>query len=319
MPNKRKHRFSLKRNNVKVFLFFLLFTSCLWLFTQFSKNYTKEVEVALSYTNIPENRIINQESDQKLKLVLNGNGFRLMSHTWRKPLLKVDVTDAVVNSDKEYQFYIDKNDKSLLRKLNFRGKILKVKKDTLKLKLDVNLEKKLPLDITGQIKYAAGYGSDKGLVTIPDSIMVSGPEFTVDTLQSIKTIPIALEGLNTDYKSILEVDTIQLPDRVKVFPFRVEAQIQVSKFTEGSKKIPITVQNVPEDTKITIFPKEVTVVYRIGLEKLNKISAIDFKIIADYKKASEESSYLILELDGYPDFVHDVRLQDKQVQYVILK
>lgn len=319
MPNKRRHRFSLKRANVKTFLFFLMFTSLLWLFIQFSKNYTKEVEVIVSYANLPEDRIINEESDQKLKMVLNGNGFRLMSHFWSKPRLLFDVADAVVFNDKEYQFYVDKDAGFLQTKLDFNGRVLSVQKDTLKLKLDVNLAKKVPIDIIGQVKYATGYGSDKGLMVVPDSVVVSGPQRIVDTIRNIKTSRLELEGLNTDYRSQLELDTVGLTKKISIYPKEVQAEVMVSKFTEGSQKIPITLQNVPEDKKITIFPKEVTVVYRVGLDHYNEITTIDFKVVADYNKTSEESSYLILELIAAPESVHDVRLQDKQVQYVILK
>lgn len=301
-----------------MFLFFLFFTSCLWLFIQFSKNYTKEVEVALAYVNLPEDKIVNEASDQKLKMVLNGNGFRLLNHTWRKPTLEFDVADAVVFTDKEYQFYVDKNATALVKKLNFSGKILSVQSDTVTLKLDVNLKKKLPIRFKGQVKYATGYGSDKGIEVVPDSVTISGPQSIVDTITSIQTNRLELDGLNSDYDIQIELDTTGLPPRVMITPKEVKAQVKVSKFTEGSQKIPITVQNITEGEQITIFPKEVTVVYRVGLEKYDQVSTINFKVIADYKKASQESSYLMLELTEMPDFIHDVRLQDKQVQYVIL-
>ncbi|MDH7448274.1 YbbR-like domain-containing protein [Aquimarina sp. 2201CG14-23] len=319
MSKTKLNRFSLKRNNVKTFLFFLAFTSLLWLLIQFSKNYTKEVEVAIHYTNLPEDRILHDESDQTLKLTLNGNGFRLINHSWSKPLLQFDVSDAVAADDDEYYFLIDQGGQLLKEKLDFNGRILSFRKDTLQVKLDVNLEKKIPIRLVKEIDYVPGYGSDKGVVLSPDSIVISGPKRIVDTIHYVVTENLKFEGLNTNNQTTLPIKIDSLPARIKVLPKEVEASIEVSKFTEGSQEIPITLINVPEGKEIKIFPKEVRVVYRVGLDKYNEINLRDFKVIADYNKVSEDSSFLILELVDMPSSsIHDVRLQDKQVQFVIL-
>ncbi|GAA0719387.1 hypothetical protein GCM10009430_18390 [Aquimarina litoralis] len=318
MSKNKLSRFSLKRNNVKTFLFFLVFTSILWLFIQFSKNYTEEVEVDIQYINLPKDRILHEGSDQALKLTLNGNGFRLINHTWSKPKLQLDISKAIETSENEYYFYVNKADQSLKEKLNFKGRILSSEKDTLRIKLDVNLEKKIPVKVSKELQYAAGYGSDKGVVLMPDSVKINGPKNTIDTISYVTTEDLKLEGLNTDYKTTLAIKTDSLPSRVVVIPDEVEASIGVSKFTEGSQEIPITLMNVPEGKEIKIFPKEVKVVYRVGLDKYNEISLRDFKVLADYNKVSADSPFLILELVDMPESIHDVRLQDKQVQFVIL-
>ncbi|MBW1297515.1 CdaR family protein [Aquimarina litoralis] len=318
MAKNKLSRFSLKRNNVKTFLFFLVFTSLLWLFIQFSKNYTQEVEVDIQYTNIPKDRILHDDSDQTLKLILNGNGFRLINHTWSKPKLQLDIAKAIEGSEGEYYFSVDKSDQSLKDKLNFKGRILAVQKDSLRVKLDINLEKKIPIKVSKELLYAAGYGSDKGVVLNPDSITINGPKNTIDTINYVITEDLKLEGLNTDYKTTLAIKIDSLPSRVVVSPEEVEASIAVSKFTEGSQEIPITLMNIPEGKEIKIFPKEVKVVYRVGLDKYSEISLRDFKVIADYNKVSADSPFLILELVDMPESIHDVRLQDKQVQFVIL-
>ncbi len=319
MLYRRNDRSAFKKNNVKIFLFFLLFTSFLWLLLQFSKNYTKEVEVSISYTNLPKDRILNDESDQTIKMVLNGNGFRLISQYWSTSKLYFDLNDAVSKNNNEYHFYLDKETIFIKNKLDFKGKVLRIQKDTLVLKLDVNLEKKIPVKINKNIQFTNGYGSNIGLVAFPDSVTISGPSKIVDTIQFIESNELKLEGLNSNYKTELGLNIDRLPTKVSITPNKIETSIEVSKFTEGSQKVPITLKNVPEGVKINIFPKEVTVVYRVGLDKYNEIYAIDFKIEADYNKVSNDSSFLILELITIPKSIHDVRLQDKQVQYVILK
>ncbi len=319
MSIQKRNKFSLKKSNVKTFLFFLIFTSVLWLFIQFSKNYTKEVEVSIEYINLPEDRIFNDESDKTLHLTLNGNGFRLIGHNWKKSALKFNIEDATIRRNDDYYFHIDNDFKIVSDKLDFKGRILSVQKDTLHLKLDRNQEKKVPVIVVDSILYAGGYGSDKGVLVIPDSIRISGPAPIIDTIQYVSTEKLKLEGLNANYKAQLKIDATTLPPNTRIFPGQVDAAVMVSKFTEGSQKIPITIQNVPENSEIKIFPKEVTVVYKVALDLYNDINFRDFVVIADYAKVSEESSYLTLELRRKSTAVRDVRLQEKQVQFVILK
>lgn len=319
MSNRKKKNFSFKKNNVKTFLFFLGFTSLLWILIQFSKNYTKEVEVGIRYINIPEDKIFSDQSDQVLRMTLNGNGFRLVNHSWKKPVLELNMSDASSNIEDQYYFKVNKESTILKDKLEFKGRILRVQKDSLRLQLDLNLEKKIPIIPKYDVQYAVGYGSGKGLVLIPDSIMVSGPAKIIDTLQRMYTESLILKGINQNYSSDLNVDISSLHSSITVATKKIEANILVSKYTEGNQKIPITLNNVPEGVEIKIFPKEISVVYRVGLDIYNEISERDFIVAADYAKASEESSYLTLELVNRPEAIHDVRLQEKQVQFVVLK
>ncbi|GAA3517495.1 hypothetical protein GCM10022393_34490 [Aquimarina addita] len=289
------------------------------MFKQFSKNYTEEIEVAIQYINLPEDKVLNiNNSDQTIKLMLNGNGFRLVKYSWKKPMIQLDIADATTSKDNMYYFSLDDKAELLKNKLNFRGNVLSKKKDSLQVQLDINLQKKVPVKIIKDVSYAAGYGSDLGVLASPDSVYVMGPKSIIDTLEQVYSTNLLLEDLHADHVSQLLIDTVGLPKSIEVKPKEIEITIDVSKFTEGSKDIPITLKNVPEGKQIKIFPKQVTVVYRVGLDAYNKINQKDFKVIADYKKVAENSSFLTLELVNTPISIHDVRLRNKQVQYVIL-
>ena len=234
-------------------------------------------------------------------------------------MLNFSVEDALNATNNRYSFFVNKEALLLNNKLDFKGKVLSVQKDTLRLYLDDNLKKKVPVYADQDIAYAVGYGSDQGLVLKPDSITVSGPSQVVGAIKYLYTEKIDLKGLNVDHTAKLRINTDELPSDILVIPPKVDASILVSKFTEGNQKVPITIRNAPEGMEIKIFPKEISVVYRVGLDKYNEISPRNFVVIADYAKASEESSFLTVELVEKPSVIHDVRLQEKQVQFVVLK
>ena len=106
--NKTIHRFSLKPSNVRVFLFFLGCTSLLWILIQFSKNYTREIEVNIAYQELPKGMLLNANSDTTVKLLLQGNGFRLFKYVWNTPLLTFNMSDAIPYDGHQYYFLFEK-------------------------------------------------------------------------------------------------------------------------------------------------------------------------------------------------------------------
>lgn len=305
------------RQNVKTFLFFLLITSILWLFIQFSKKYTNEVTVNVRYSNLPKDRMIHKDSDQKLNLTLSGNGFRLLTQRWDKKEIVFDFANAISKKRDVFYFLINKDSPKLQHDLGFEGEILEVQKDTLKIKLQRFLEKKVPVRLISQIQYIPGYSSDRGGVLSPDSTWVSGPYHIVDGIKEVLTVNTILKGVNTDRNQKVLLDTTTLATSVRLDINEVVMDLEVDKFTEGHQIIPVTLLNVPNDKEVKIFPKEVAVYYRVALSKYNQIRSKDFRVIATYDE-SKNNEMLLLELQKKPTGIHDVRLREKRVQYVIL-
>lgn len=312
------NRFSFKRNNVKVFLFFLVSTSILWLFIQFSKNYTRTLETDIVFVNIPEDKVIDPTNDTKLIVTLGGNGFRLIAHSWTTPKLVFDFKESSKINTNEYVFALDKKGDFIKRKLDFKGNVIAFQRDTVILRLNTILDKKVPVRLNVSLKYAAGYGSSEGLEIKPDSITLSGIKEVLDSINYVVTTPLEVDGLKSNWEEKVSIQMDSLQGIVNVSPSQISALVSVSKFTEGSQNVPVILENVPEKEEVKIFPKEVKIVYRVGLDKYNEISERDFKVVADYKEATENNAFLILKLIKYPEKIHDVRLQEKQIQFVIV-
>lgn len=313
------HRFSFKRNNVKVFLFFLAFTSILWIFIQFSKNYTQEIEASVYYTNLPENEVINSsQTDQSIKLLLSGNGFRFVRYMFDKPVITLDAANADENSGNKYRFTLNKEDPEIKTQLDFEGTIIKLQKETLQLFTDTNVSKRVPVRLKSKIEYATGYGTDKAIDLQPDSVTISGSKSIIDTINYVTTELLSIKNLKNDFKGNLKIREADSTNDMQVQPKLVTTAITVHKITEGSQEVPVQLINVPKNKQITIFPKTVKVVYKINLDKIKKITASDFLVEADYKKAQLSNDFLILSLTTTPNDVKDVRLLTKKIQYVII-
>ena len=94
--NNGKQNTEIKQNQKKlrVFLLFLMLSILFWSLIKLSKEYITEVEFDLAYSDIPMNKLIQNEPDQKVKLTLKTIGFKLLKYEFRKQVL-----DLLFNRD----------------------------------------------------------------------------------------------------------------------------------------------------------------------------------------------------------------------------
>ena len=312
-------RLHFDKSNFNTFLVFLLFTALLWLLMKFSKNYTHEIGANITYINIPEDKLLNKASDSVLNLVLTGNGFKLMNYRLFTPKIEVDLQkDAILKSGKGY--FLTRQHRELLKlQLDYDGEIKEMSRDTLHVLFDVNQYKKIPVYLDASISYASGYASKEGLVLVPDSVVINGPAHLVDTTTIVKAHPIVLENVNANQDITVDLDLKKFSANLQVLPNRVQGILEVNKFTEGTLSLAIQLINAPKDTRITIFPKNVTVTYRVSLEGYKDISATDFKVVADYRDKDSGKAFIPLKVKKKAAPVQNLKLQEKQVQFVIVK
>ena len=101
---------------------------------------------------------------------------------------------------------------------------------------------------------------------------------------------------------------------------KIQLSASVEKFTEDSFVVPFSIDGLPENTTITTYPKTVEVIFQVGMSSYKQISANDFKIVCDYKRAQKDkTAYLRPEVVEKPTSVSSVRIIPNQIEYLIQK
>jgi len=78
---------------LRIFLLFLLLATLFWSLIKLSKEYISEVEFELAYSEIPNNKLIQNEPDKKVKLTLKTVGFKLLNYEFKKRVLDYSLTE----------------------------------------------------------------------------------------------------------------------------------------------------------------------------------------------------------------------------------
>lgn len=306
-----------KRSNINTFLFFLVCTVIIWIFVQFSKEYNEIIQIPVEYVNIPPDKILATDNPKVMKVQMEENGFRIAWKTMFPPTLAVDVSKAIPNDGKLF-YVIDENREDIASQLNISFDDSRFLKDALAINFQQKEEKTVAVISQIEVEYAAGYSAAEGLKLHADSVRVSGPREILDTLTHLKTKKLVLKKVKNDLSGRVRIDTSGF-NNLTLFSDGIEYSADVEKFTEGKVEVPIELINVPKGLNVVIFPQETTLLYQVNLKNYNKVSASDFRVVADFSEVGDSQDFLIPKLLQKPEFTSNVRLNEKKIQFIIKK
>lgn len=306
-----------KKTNFNAFLFFLFFAVIVWIFVQFSKEYNQIIEIPVEYVNVPPNKVIAEDNPEELQLRMIENGFRIAWFSMFAPTLSIDVA-GLTEEEERLVYVIDEHRTEIQQQLNINFEDSRFLRDVLYIDYRQRKEKTIPVFSRINVDFGAGYAATNDFQLEPDSITVSGPDNILDTLNQLQTIPLNIDNVKYDLSGTVGIDTSRLK-KVHVYQNRVTYSLDVEKFTEGSVEVPVEMINVPAGLNVVIFPKEILVFYQVNLKDFSKVEASDFKVVGDFSRVSGNQDFVIPRIVEQPDFVKNLRLNEKKIQFIIKK
>jgi len=308
------------KRKVKVFLFILVLTSIIWLLIELSKTSISTAEFNVEYTSIPANKLLQNTPTSKIEIALRAPGFSLLKYKLRTQKIAFNLKNSAKSG---YNYYLLPNQQLsyLNEQLSGETEVISVLQDTVFLELGINKFKKVPVDPLLDIKFKLGYNLIDNFKIIPDSVLVSGSEKFIDSIQEITTSEIKMQDV---YENINVNLDLKLPDEkynLIVSANKVKLVGEVDKFTEGKFKIPVTIINKPPNVAISTFPGEIEVVYQAGLTNFNKITTNSFLVVFDYEEYKNDTltKYLNPVIKQKSEFISSLKINPSQIEFLIQK
>ncbi len=306
------------KKKLRVFLLFLLLSFLFWMLIKLSKNYIAEVEFDLVYTEVPKNKLIQNEPISKMILTINTVGFKLLNYTIKKNVLNYSLTEIKRKKGSEYYSVTKSNINFLQAQLTAETIVLNVKPDTLYFDLGIKKSKKVKVISHVDFQFKPGFNLIKKHTIKPEIITISGPEKIIDTIDEIHTEELkmvdVLNSFDKKVKLLTPLKSISLSSN------EVSIHGEVDKITEGTFSLPFEVINLPKNYFISTYPKEVKVIYQIALKDYNKITKNSFKIQCDFKHTDENNlDYIIPKIIEKPEILFDVKVIPNKIEFLIKK
>ncbi len=306
-----------KSSDARGFLFFLLLTSIMAILIKLSKSYSKTYKTSVSILNVPIDKTIKDISPKEIEFTTQLTGFSLLLNSFRNQEVGIEFNSLDSLSTSTFTF--DTENLSLILEdvipggetfSTFKTKLITVDVDNMS-------GKKVAVLSNVVLNFESGYDVYDVPIIKPDSVTVVGPQGILDKISNVRTIARTMNEIRSDVKLTLEIDTLAAYKSLTISDSKFVYEQKVAKYTEGSFSLPVTIKGAQEKT-IKIFPKTVTLYFVASLEEYDSILPTDFEILADFTKNIKNEEFVVLSVTRKPDNVRKVRLETKQIKFIVV-
>lgn len=305
-----------KSKRVNVFLLFFSISLVFSVLTKLSGDYTKTLVYKLKPINVPEEKVIIEDSLHRLNLTVETHGFNYISIYFSD--LELDVDFNKLDKTKSAYVWLERKQLSeVVNQFDSKVKIKAITPDTIFFRYDTNSTKVIPINLKKETSFIPGFEATQGFVISPDSVKVIGPKMVLDTISVVNTKQFVLKDINTSISKSVELDISTTENTLTYSQTSVTVEANVEKFTEGSFDVPVKIINVEEGINVNYYPKTVTVLFYTSLSNYKTIDESDFEISCDFNEINENNSFLTPRIVKQPEFVKNLRLETKKIEFIL--
>ncbi len=313
------------RNHLYIFLICCGISLFIWFLIKMSDDYVAEIDVPVTFTNIPADKQLNNTGDA-ISIRLRANGGELFSRKYlsRRGNIEINMNQVDLKMSRYFEKYYILTSQirnQVNNSFDFDYSLISISPDTIFLDLEKIISKSIPVKAMVDITFKPQYMLYDSIVCIPDEIMVSGPASVIDTLTHILTVSRSISRLDKTEEIMLPLAFSLEHKKVKYSDNEVKVIIPVEQFTEST--IEIAVHGISDDTgisKIRTFPETVQLTYQVAIKDYTLVKPDMFLLSSTYNpEKDKEKTFLKVHIDESPGFIRITRINPDKVEFIIQK
>ena len=313
----KKIRSLYKTRKFNVFVFFVLLALIYSMISKLTSNYTKTIVFVVKPVDVPSDQVVLDQSIDSIRLELEGYGYNLAKYYIDQPIIEISLNDLNKVKSK-YQWTKQRNFSDLQSKFNKSVRLVSSSVDQIEFIIEQYESKKVPVELKLELDYKSGFDSFNEYKLSKDSIMITGPNSLIDTINMIQTHKLVLNQIDSEINTKIRIKPSE-NNNITHSDTELDFQLKVEKFTEESIKVPVTIVNIDDNMKINYYPKVVSVLYRVSIREYKSVNPMDFRVECDLNTINRGNSVLISSITKKPNNVRKCRIENNQIQYVIIE
>ena len=302
------------------FILFFLISVIFWFMTKLSKEYEGIIKFPVSYNNLPDNKLLQENPLDFIEIYVKTSGFKLISAKISPNKLEIDASNIYYKSLTDYYLLVSQQKLAIQKQMMTGVQIDHFIRDSIAFNLGLLRSKKIPVNLVTDITFDDRYELKEAISINPDSILIQGPESILDTISFISTTLFQKNQLNSSIKEFINIKKFPKESNIRIQQDKIEIYAIVEEFTEGEVEVPVILLNPPNNKSINTFPKLVKITYKVALSNFNKVSSSAFLIECDYNMTKVNNlPYLIPKLVESPSLVRNIRIAPLKIDFIINK
>ena len=294
-----------------------LLSSLFWVLIKFSKEYTYYIDYPIEIVNQPIEKYLKEPPLSSLKIKVKGFGFNFLKEAFVERNINIDVSKLNYLPTKESYFWLTESNLPEIA-IELSGfSIIEIEPDSLFLAYSNKTKKTVEVRVPLELEFRENYIQYSSLKINPLIIEIYGPSHLVDTLSVLYTVPLIAKDVVEDIDS--ELQLVFSNKLLSSRETRIGVHLDVERFTQINKVIPIQLKNFPKGSTLSLKPSEVELSFWVAMQDVDKVSDSDFYIYCDYNEVLKtKSSVLNVFIDDakYPSIVKRVKYSPTTIEYV---
>ena len=308
----------------KLYVFFIccILSSLTWVLIKLSNEYTEVLDYPVSFINIPSDKILTSDLDTVFTVKLKSKGYRILSNRiFKKRLpIEIDLSDLLENKFGRTHIIPSANLFQTISNQIHYSNIISVFPDTLIFRFEKTCSKRVPIKASITLRFAPQYKLVDSLKFSPDSVIITGPKKSIDTINEIISLPVSLTNLNKNQDVILRFSPIYKKGKVLVSPPSSILHVHVEKYTETTLEVPVEIENKKNELSVRVFPEKIKITYLVPLSKYKDVKADMFSAVAEILDATPlEEQKIKITIRTFPTFVEIKKIEPDKVEYLYIK
>lgn len=302
--------------NFWTFLIFLGVSVLFWCIQTFNEYTSITVSYDIRLVNLPSDRILTSYIPKSVSVSLSGRGFSILGEMFGNKHNIVEIDYSSLPKNDECATVDFSTWKKLLSKvLDDDISISSVSVSPLEIYTSVGKHKQVPVISKVRMSTAKDYVLLSSEIT-PQYVNVYAPNSIFDTISAVFTEELTYSSLSDTTSATVAIEPIK---GVKVVPDSVRLTMCVDLLTTKVVKVPITIENLPENYVVKTFPHEIDVTFKISSSSYRTINVEDFSLVVDYLTLDPSQQKCKVILRSKPSAASSVKINPSYVEYIIEK
>ncbi len=264
--------------NFRVKFFSFLCALFLWFYIVSDNVYRHTFEVPIRIKNKPEGWVLADKIPSTIMVGFRGKGKNFLSFQYDEKYIELDLRGKTQTTTFKIQ---PEMIKGINNDLNIQP-LEDIHPDTITVKLDRFMEKKIPVQSNLVINELNGYTQVGPVQFDLDSITVSGPRLKVNQISSVYTERIRFERVVKNLSGKVKI-TPSKYNTVKYSAYSVHFKVDIQRIGEVVfDRIPVNIINVPSGTAVKVIPSTLSLKLQGGVDLLKSIEREDISAHIDF-------------------------------------
>lgn len=301
----------MKWREVLTYLCFVALATAIWYGRALRSVHDKTLSVEVQYVGIPGTVSLDTPLPDRLTIQVRDAGTRLRLYSDAPLTVSIDLTGRFHSSSGEVTISSETLKTAVKQQLQGTTNLQKISPSIIRSTYRTQTQKRVPVILHHQIECAPEYQLAEEPLLMQSSILAYGAKEALDSLESVQTKTLVLDDARD---TILSSVGLIAPKGIRLSQGSVKVQVVAERYSEKVITVPIEIKNVPEGSRVRLFPQQATVTLHVGLSHWKNIHDNDIHAYCVYSDSLET---LPVEVRSENSEVMRMRVHPSTVEYLI--